>query len=187
VAALEASRRPRRERAAIIMTNQPKWLLSAYAVFFAGGVVVPLELQNFPPTSSCNYCALESAGAVRGIRTGAPSRRLLRSRTSAGTVLSRKRRRTLTSEAAAVGGLSRRAPARIPDALAKRHRVHRLFFGNGGRPKGCVLTHENYLNSAPPLRRFSLSGLRALPEHHFQQITDRFHGWIYHAVHRAAL
>src|SRR6267154_4760394 len=33
------------ERAAIIMTNQPKWLLSAYAVFFAGGVVVPLDYK----------------------------------------------------------------------------------------------------------------------------------------------
>jgi len=27
------------DRAAIIMTNQPKWLISAYAVFFAGGIV----------------------------------------------------------------------------------------------------------------------------------------------------
>src|ERR1700683_3523073 len=32
-------------RAAIIMTNQPKWLISAYAVFFAGGVVVPLDYK----------------------------------------------------------------------------------------------------------------------------------------------
>src|SRR3989454_4684285 len=28
-------------RAAIVMTNQSKWLISAYAVFFAGGVLVP--------------------------------------------------------------------------------------------------------------------------------------------------
>ena len=29
-------------RAAIIMTNQSKWLISAYAIFFCGGVLVPL-------------------------------------------------------------------------------------------------------------------------------------------------
>jgi len=28
-------------RASIIMTNQSKWLISAYAIFFAGGVLVP--------------------------------------------------------------------------------------------------------------------------------------------------
>jgi len=27
------------------MTNQPKWLISAYATFFAGGVVVPLDYK----------------------------------------------------------------------------------------------------------------------------------------------
>jgi len=29
------------DRAAIVMTNQPKWLISAYAIFFCGGVLVP--------------------------------------------------------------------------------------------------------------------------------------------------
>src|ERR1700693_3290672 len=33
------------DRAAILMTNQPKWLISAYAIFFAGGVVVPLDYK----------------------------------------------------------------------------------------------------------------------------------------------
>src|SRR5271154_6718230 len=32
-------------RAAIIMTNQSKWLISAYAVFFCGGVLVPLDYK----------------------------------------------------------------------------------------------------------------------------------------------
>src|SRR5207302_7965243 len=30
------------DRAAIIMTNQSKWLISAYSIFFSGGVLVPL-------------------------------------------------------------------------------------------------------------------------------------------------
>ena len=32
-------------RAAILMTNQSKWLISAYAVFFSGGVLVPLDYK----------------------------------------------------------------------------------------------------------------------------------------------
>src|SRR6266478_9523708 len=45
-AALEDSGFAAGERAAIIMTNQPKWLISAYAAFFAGGVVVPLDYKQ---------------------------------------------------------------------------------------------------------------------------------------------
>src|SRR5271169_4973256 len=33
------------DRAAIIMTNQSKWLISAYAVFYSGGVLVPLDYK----------------------------------------------------------------------------------------------------------------------------------------------
>src|SRR5438270_13434966 len=35
-------------RASIIMTNQSKWLISAYAVFFAGGALVPLDHKLTP-------------------------------------------------------------------------------------------------------------------------------------------
>src|SRR5580693_5166777 len=36
------------DRASIIMTNQSKWLISAYAVFFMGGVLVPLDYKLTP-------------------------------------------------------------------------------------------------------------------------------------------
>jgi long-subunit acyl-CoA synthetase (AMP-forming) len=36
------------DRASIIMTNQSKWLISAYAVFFVGGVLVPLDYKLTP-------------------------------------------------------------------------------------------------------------------------------------------
>src|SRR5437660_3378062 len=32
-------------RTAILMSNQSKWLISAYAVFFCGGVLVPLDYK----------------------------------------------------------------------------------------------------------------------------------------------
>src|SRR5205823_1555989 len=35
-------------RASIIMTNQSKWLISACAIFFAGGVLVPLDYKLTP-------------------------------------------------------------------------------------------------------------------------------------------
>src|SRR6516225_3143605 len=36
------------DRASIIMTNQSKWLISAYAVFSTGGVLVPLDYKLTP-------------------------------------------------------------------------------------------------------------------------------------------
>src|SRR5271170_2817551 len=35
-------------RAAILMTNQSKWLISAYAIFFRGGILVPLDYMLKP-------------------------------------------------------------------------------------------------------------------------------------------
>ena len=35
-------------RAAILMTNQSKWLISAFAIFFCGGVLVPLDYKLTP-------------------------------------------------------------------------------------------------------------------------------------------
>src|ERR1041384_6067131 len=36
------------DRASIIMTNQSKWLISAYAIFYSGGVLVPLDFKLTP-------------------------------------------------------------------------------------------------------------------------------------------
>src|SRR6202020_553283 len=33
------------DRAAILMTNQSKWVISAYAIFYSGGVLVPLDYK----------------------------------------------------------------------------------------------------------------------------------------------
>src|ERR1700726_2381623 len=43
--ALEDAEFDPNDRAAIIMTNQSKWLISAYAIFFCGGVLVPLDYK----------------------------------------------------------------------------------------------------------------------------------------------
>src|SRR5258705_2887708 len=36
------------DRASIIMTNPSKWLISAYSIFFSGGVLVPLDYKLTP-------------------------------------------------------------------------------------------------------------------------------------------
>src|ERR1700686_2968153 len=36
------------DRASIIMTNQSKWLISAFAIFYSGGVLVPLDYKLTP-------------------------------------------------------------------------------------------------------------------------------------------
>src|ERR1700677_4688815 len=45
VRALEDAEFDAGDRAAILMTNQSKWLISAYAVFYCGGVLVPLDYK----------------------------------------------------------------------------------------------------------------------------------------------
>src|SRR6202051_4650325 len=37
------------DRAAIIMTNQSKWLISAYAIFYCGAVLLPLDYKLTAP------------------------------------------------------------------------------------------------------------------------------------------
>ena len=36
------------DRASVIMTNQSKWLISACAIFFCGGILVPLDYKLTP-------------------------------------------------------------------------------------------------------------------------------------------
>ena len=55
--------------------------------------------------------------------------------------------------------------------------------GTGGRPKGCVLTHENYLEQCKALIALvSVLAGRALPEYSADQSRHRFHGRIHRAV-----
>src|SRR5262249_40533624 len=48
------------DRASIVMTNQSKWLISAYAVFFSGGTLVPLDYKLTP---SEHWQLLKHSGA----------------------------------------------------------------------------------------------------------------------------
>ena len=143
------------ERAAIIMTNQSKWLISAYAIFFCGGVLVPLDYKL---TADEQWQLLAHSGASVLV-TEYPIWRQLTA--SAGRATAKGLGTILVTEAppnADLAGARRwedalvdsGAPTFVPRA---RKDVATIVYssGTGGRPKGCMMTHENYLEQCVAL------------------------------------
>src|SRR5581483_7172351 len=141
------------DRAAIIMTNQSKWLISAYAIFYCGGILVPLDYK-LTPSEHLQLLAHSKAKVLileyhlwRGI-TQAPNFRDLHAKT------------VLVTEAppSADLGCARRweefRSDREPTFVTRARQDSACIVyssGTGGRPKGCVLTHENYLEQCRSL------------------------------------
>ena len=132
-------------RAAIIMTNQSKWLISAYAIFYCGGVLVPLDYKLTPaeqlkllahsqrriPGDRIPSLARHHAGRgiqesrhPRGPGDRSPSERRSRRRKTLGRISRRRIRRTSVRPARA--HTTRRAssippaPAAAPKAASSR-------------------------------------------------------------------
>jgi long-chain acyl-CoA synthetase len=134
------------------MTNQSKWLISAYAVFFDGGVLVPLDYKLTAPEhlqllahAQANVLIIEYH-LWRAILQLPESQDL--------------KSRVLVTEAplsAELGGANRWEDFRRKgDPLfvsREREQTACIVYssGTGGRPKGCVLTHENYLEQCKAL------------------------------------
>jgi long-chain acyl-CoA synthetase len=142
------------DRAAIIMTNQSKWLLSAYAVFFCGGVLVPLDFKLTPAEQ---WQLLVHSGASILV-TEFPIWRQLQAdpRRSATSSV----RTVLVSEAppnADLAGAHRWEefrPQGQPEFMPRQRKDTACIVyssGTGGRPKGCMMTHENYLEQCVAL------------------------------------
>jgi long-chain acyl-CoA synthetase len=142
------------DRASIIMTNQSKWLISAYAIFYGGGVLVPLDYKLTPDEQ---WQLLKHSGA-KVLITEYPIWRQLNAATgrSDGTNV----RTVLVTEAPANADLAgayrweefraNEEPAFVPRA---RKDIACIVYssGTGGRPKGCMMTHENYLEQCVAL------------------------------------
>ncbi len=140
-------------RAAIIMTNQSKWLISAYAIFFCGGVLVPLDYKltaaeqlQLLAHSRAEFLVIEY--------------HLWRAITQAEQFKNLATRTVVVTEAppnADLGGAHRwedfRAAAEPRFIPRKRNDPACIVYssGTGGRPKGCVLTHDNYLEQCVAL------------------------------------
>jgi long-chain acyl-CoA synthetase len=144
---LEASGVRPGDRAAVIMTNQSKWLISAYAIFYAGGVLVPLDYKL-------------TAGEHLALLTHSHARVLIVEYYLWRAIMGHPAFKDLRTEMVLVT----EAPPGAELAKARRWEdVHGegepefvprgrrdpacivYSSGTGGRPKGCVLTHENYL------------------------------------------
>ena len=168
------------------MTNQSKWLISAYAIFFCGGVLVPLDYK---------LTAAEQLQAARAFEGGIADRRIppvARDHAIAGFREHNVATLVLVTEAPASADLHgayrweefrAQRRARIRAAPARRYGLHRLFLRHRRAAQGCVLTHENYLEQCVALdRAVSFLAGRALSEHPAHQPRHRFHGRIHRAV-----
>jgi long-chain acyl-CoA synthetase len=141
------------DRAAIIMSNQSKWLVSAYAIFYCGGVVVPLDYKL---TASEQLALLAHSGAKFLV----VEYYLWRAITQAPEFSNQKLKTVLVTEAPLRADLAgafrweqfRRKgdPVFVPRS---REDVACIVYssGTGGRAKGCVLSHENYLEQCKSL------------------------------------
>ncbi len=139
--------------AAIIMTNQSKWLISAYAVFYRGGVLVPLDYK----LTAAEHLQLLAHCKAKFLVV---EYYLWRAITQAPEFKNHKLKKVLVTEAplrADLGGAYRweefRRKGEPGFVQREREDVACIVYssGTGGRPKGCVLTHENYLEQCKAL------------------------------------
>jgi len=140
-------------RAAIIMTNQSKWLISAYAIFFCGGILVPLDYKL---TAGQQLQLLAHSKAEFLI----VEYHLWRAILQADEFKNLGSRVVIVTEApsgADLGGAKRweEFKSAAEPSFAPRSRQDSACIvyssGTGGRPKGCILTHENYLEQCMAL------------------------------------
>ncbi|HTZ33615.1 MAG TPA: AMP-binding protein [Methylomirabilota bacterium] len=141
-------------RAAIIMTNQSKWLISAYAVFYCGGMLVPLDYKLRPEEQW--KLAKHSGASV--LITEYPIWRQLNM--APGRAEAEQITTILVTEAPANADLA--GAMRWEDARGtgepkivprKRDDLACIVYssGTGGTPKGCMMTHGNYLEQCVAL------------------------------------
>jgi len=140
-------------RAAIIMTNQSKWLISAYTIFFCGGVLVPLDYKltadeqlQLLAHSKAEFLVVEyhlwRAIAQADGSKNLGARVVLVTEAPAGAELFGVKR----WEDFRGTGEANFVPRARKDAACIVYSS-----GTGGRPKGCVLAHENYLEQCMAL------------------------------------
>src|SRR5450432_515741 len=141
------------DRAAIIMTNQSKWLVSAYAVFHAGGVLVPLDFMR----SAEEHLQLLAHSKAKFLVV---EYHLWRAITQQPEFKDHKLKIVLVTEAPPTADLRggfrweefrrKGVPVFIPRG---REDAACIVYssGTGGPAKGCVLTHGNYLEQCKAL------------------------------------
>jgi len=151
--ALEDADLDRNDRAAIIMTNQSKWLISAYAILYCGGILVPLDYK-LTAAEHLQLLAHSKAKVLvieyhlwRAIMQSADFQRI-------GTKIVLVTEAPLGADLAGAFRWEDFKRKGAPDfVMREKDDVACIVYssGTGGRPKGCVLTHENYLEQCRSL------------------------------------
>lgn len=141
------------DRAAIIMTNQSKWLISAYAVLQSGAVLVPLDYK----LSAREHLQLLAHSKSKFLVIEYHLWKLIMQEAD---FRNHQVKIVLVTEAPPSadlrGGYRWEEFRRKGDpTLVTRKRSDSACIvyssGTGGSPKGCVLTHENYLEQCKSL------------------------------------
>jgi long-chain acyl-CoA synthetase len=151
--ALQSSGFAAGDRAAIIMSNQSKWLISAYAVFYSGGVLVPIDFK----LTAAEHLPLLAHAEVKALIIEYPLWRLI---TQSPGFRNFKVTQELVTDAPRSADLGRAhrweeyvdasEPTFVP---RRRDDLACIVYSSGtaGRPKGCMLTHDNYLEQCQSL------------------------------------
>jgi long-chain acyl-CoA synthetase len=141
------------DRAAIIMTNQSKWLISAYSILFCGGVLVPLDYK----LSATEHLQLLAHSKARFLVV---EYYLWRAIAQVPDFAKLTAQIVLVTEAppgADLRGAYRWEEFKRkgePQFVARQREDTACIVyssGTGGRPKGCVLTHDSYLEQCASL------------------------------------
>ena len=141
------------DRAAVIMTNQSKWLISAYAIFRAGGVLVPLDYK----LTAQEHLQLLAHSKAKFLIV---EYHLWSALTQAPEFKNHNLKIVLVTEAPPTTQLNggyrweefrRKGEPALVDRSREDPAAIVYSSGTGGRPKGCVLTHGNYLEQCKAL------------------------------------
>src|SRR5437762_3571943 len=141
------------DRAAIIMTNQSKWLISAYAIFYCGGVLVPLDYK----LSAAEHLQLLAHSKAKVLVVEYHLWRAMMQSPQFQTIATKIVLVTEAPLGAELAGAFRWEDFKrkgAPDFVMRQKEDTACIVyssGTGGRPKGCVLTHENYLEQCRSL------------------------------------
>jgi long-chain acyl-CoA synthetase len=141
------------DRAAIIMTNQSKWLISAYAIFYCGGVVVPLDYKLTAP----EHLQLLAHSKAKVLIVEYHLWRAIMQSPDFQKIATKIVLVTEAPLGADLAGAFRWEDFKrkgAPDfVMRQKDDVACIVYssGTGGRPKGCVLTHENYIEQCRSL------------------------------------
>lgn len=141
------------DRCALVMTNQSKWLISSYAVFYAGGVLVPLDYKLTPG----EHLELLAHSKTKFLII---EHHLWRAITQHPEFANHKVKIVLVTEAPPTADLKggfrweefrRKGDPNFINRKREDWACIVYSSGTGGRPKGCVLTHNNYLEQCKSL------------------------------------